>query len=91
MVIPNWLATRQCIYDFSLIIASCKGLLNGWLAHCGQKVDGAIYTSNLEPLIIEVVYEVFKKQRLDIKSAVVSDKEEEEEIPIIVLWITFYK
>jgi hypothetical protein len=42
MVIPNWLATQQCIYDFPLIIISCKGfhpfLSNGWLAHFGQKV-----------------------------------------------------
>jgi hypothetical protein len=57
-----------------------------------KKVDGAIYTGILEPLIVEVVNEVFKKQRLDIESAVVSDKEEEEEeIPIIVPWITFCK
>ena len=54
-----------------------------------KKVDGAIYMGILEPLIVEVVNEVFKKQRLDIESAMVSDKE--EEIPIIVPWITFYK
>jgi hypothetical protein len=42
--------------------------------------------------VVEVVNEVFKKPRLDIESTVVSDKEEEEEeIPIIVLWITFCK
>jgi hypothetical protein len=48
-------------------------------------VDGAIYKGILEPLIVEVVNEVSEKQRLDTKSTMVSDKEEEEEeIPIIV-------
>jgi hypothetical protein len=51
--------------------------------------DGAVYKSNMEPLIVEVVNEVSKKQRFVTESAVVSD--EEEEIPIIVLWNTFYK
>jgi hypothetical protein len=56
------------------------------------KEDGAIYKGILEPFIVEVVNEVSKKQRLDVKSNVVSDKgEEEEEIPIIVPWITFCK
>ena len=46
----------------------------------------------MEPLIIEVVNEVFKKPRLDIESAMVSEKEEEEEeIPIIVPRIAFFK
>jgi hypothetical protein len=50
-----------------------------------KKVDGAIYKGILEPLIVEVVNEVSEKQRLDTKSTMVSDKEEEEEeIPIIV-------
>jgi hypothetical protein len=64
------------------------------LAHCGHKgvKDGAIYKGILEPLIVEVVNEVSKKQWLNIESAVVSDKEEEEEkIPIIVPWITICK
>jgi hypothetical protein len=58
------------------------------------KVDGAIYKGILEPLIIELMNEMSKKQRLNIKSVVVSNEEEEEEekkIPIIVPWITFYK
>jgi hypothetical protein len=57
-------------------------------------VDGAIYKGILEPLIVEVVNEVSRKQRLNIKSAVVNDEEEEEEeeeISIIVPWITFCK
>jgi hypothetical protein len=33
-----------------------------------KKVDGAIYKGILEPLIVEVVNEVFKKQRLDTES-----------------------
>ena len=52
------------------------------------KVDGAIYKGILEPLIVEVVNEVSKKQRLNIESIVVSDEEEEEEeeeIPVFVL------
>jgi hypothetical protein len=57
-------------------------------------VDGAIYKGILEPLIVEVVNEVSKKQRLNIENIVVSDEEEEEEeeeIPVFVLWITFCK
>jgi hypothetical protein len=38
--------------------------------------DGAIYKGILEPLIVEVVNEVSKKQRLDIESVVVSNEEE---------------
>jgi hypothetical protein len=49
------------------------------------KEDGAICKGILEPLIVEVLNEVSKKQRLNIESTVISDKEEEEEeIPIIV-------
>jgi hypothetical protein len=52
------------------------------------KVDGAIYKGILEPLIIELVNEMSKKQRFNIESIVVSDEEEEEEdeeeIPTIV-------
>jgi hypothetical protein len=51
-------------------------------------VDGAIYRGILEPLIVKVVNEVSKKQRLNIESAMISNEEEEEEedeeIPIIV-------
>jgi hypothetical protein len=51
-------------------------------------VDGAIYKGILEPLIIELVNEMSKKQRFNIESIVVSDEEEEEEdeeeIPTIV-------
>ena len=58
------------------------------------KVDGAIYKGIVEPLIVEIVNEVSKKQWLNIESAMVCDEEEEEEegvIPIIVPWITFCK
>ena len=56
------------------------------------RVDSAIYKGILEPLIVEVENEVSKKQWLNIESVVVSDKEEEEEeIPIIVPWITICK
>jgi hypothetical protein len=57
-------------------------------------MDGVVYKGILEPLIIELMNEMSKKQRLNIKSVVVSNEEEEEEekkIPIIVPWITFYK
>jgi hypothetical protein len=55
------------------------------------KVDGAIYKGIFEPLLLEVVSEVSKKHQLNIESVVVSDKEEEEEIPTIIPWITFCK
>jgi hypothetical protein len=58
------------------------------------KVDGTIYKGIVEPLIVEIVNEVSKKQWLNIESVVVRDEEEEEEegeIPIIVPWITFCK
>jgi hypothetical protein len=58
-------------------------------------VDGVVYRGILEPLIVKVVNEVSKKQRLNIESIVVINKEEEDkedkEIPIIVPWITFCK
>jgi hypothetical protein len=57
-------------------------------------VDGTIYKGIVEPLIVEIVNEVSKKQWLNIESVVVRDEEEEEEegeIPIIVPWITFCK
>ena len=57
------------------------------------KVDDSIYNGILEPLIVKVVNEVFRKQRLNIKNIVVNDKEEEddEEISIIAPWIVFCK